>query len=154
MKTPICPYCRRAARLVTGADIYQNRQDLKRLWFWKCYMCDAYVGCHKKGALKKVDPRWDGKVPLGTLANAELRMWRSRAHREFDPLWREQMVFRSRAKAYKWLREAMNLLPWECHIGKMEVWQCKEVIELSEERFEAYIEEQRELAEADEEKDN
>ncbi len=45
---------------------------------------------------------------LVTLADREVRQWRSLAHRHFDPLWKSR-IFKSRNAAYKWLARAMGL---------------------------------------------
>lgn len=74
-----CDYCGRPARLVGGAEVYPHRPDLSSKRFWLCRPCDAWVGCHPKA-----EPRrgglGDGTVPLGRLANADLRRAKQRAH--------------------------------------------------------------------------
>lgn len=128
-----CPYCKQPAQLVTGSSIYPHRPDLWNLRFWKCEPCDAYVGCHKKGAYFYVGGAKivsDGTIPLGRLANAELRMAKSEAHAAFDPLWRDGGMTRS--AAYKWLAHKMGLPAGECHIGEFDVAQCKEVKRLAD----------------------
>ena len=120
---PICPYCGRPAELVDGRKVYPHRKDLYRLKFWLCSIGHepAYVGCHKGG---------DGCRPLGRLADAELRAAKSRAHRAFDPLWRDGL-FRSRAKAYLWLSHVLGIPASETHIGMMDVETCDRVEEIS-----------------------
>lgn len=112
-----CPYCNQPAELVTGADIYRYREDLAHLSFWKCAGCDAYVGCHK-----------GTETPLGTLADEETRVARSRLHATFDPLWRERILFKSRKKAYAWLADQLKIPVDQCHIGLFNKQQCQFVM--------------------------
>ncbi|PSB26105.1 zinc-finger-containing protein [Chlorogloea sp. CCALA 695] len=86
------------------------------------YLCDAYpscdarVGCHPRTI-----------IALGTLANKELRRWRSLAHRKFDPLW-QSGVFSSRQGAYKWLSKAMRLPLEKTHVAMFDIRQCQRAI--------------------------
>lgn len=120
-KTPICPYCNKPAKLVTGAAIYPHRKDLHHLKYWQCEPCGAYVGTHKDS--KK-------NAPLGRLANAELRKAKCAAHAAFDPLWKER-VFESRRAAYKWLAEKLGIESKRCHIGMFDVAMCHAVVKVS-----------------------
>lgn len=72
-----CPYCQGQAELTNGKEIYPHREDLWGLRFWICRPCQAYVGCHRYG---------NGQKPLGTPAQAGLRVFRKRVHAHFDPL--------------------------------------------------------------------
>jgi hypothetical protein len=46
MAASVCPTCRTAARLTSGAEVYPARRDLAKA-IWKCDVCpDSYVGCH------------------------------------------------------------------------------------------------------------
>jgi len=119
-KTVICPYCGGEALLVSGDKIYPHRTDLYCLRF---YYCDnghepAFVGCHK-GTVK----------PLGTLANAELRAIRSKAHVAFDILWKTRKMTRS--KAYQWLAGSLGLDKKDCHIAMFDVNLCQKTIDLA-----------------------
>lgn len=123
---PTCPYCTGTAVLVTGADIYPHREDLGDKRFWACKPCDAYVGCHP-AATAPGGGIGDGTVPLGRLANAELRSLKQRAHAAFDPLWKSRAM--SRRKAYAWLSKAMGLPSKNTHIGMFDEAQCRAVVE-------------------------
>lgn len=116
-----CNYCGDNAELVTGEVIYPHRPDLSTLVFWRCEPCDAYVGCHKRSK----------NTPLGRLANAELRHFKTNAHRYFDVIWKRG--YRSRTGAYAWLANQLGIKPSECHIGMFDVETCKEVARLSRE---------------------
>jgi len=73
---PICPYCGGAAELVSGATLFPHREDIRDRRFWECAGCQAWVGCRTpRGANDSECPR-----PLGTLAEAALRRWRTSAH--------------------------------------------------------------------------
>jgi hypothetical protein len=123
----ICEYCGQDSVVVTGLKIYPHRPDLKHLMF---YYCDynhkpAYVGCHK-GSIK----------PLGRLANAELRGFKSAAHQSFDPLWKIHKIFKSRGKAYNWLASSLNIKSEAAHIGMFDVDMCKKVIAICSDKLE------------------
>ena len=112
----ICLYCGKAAKLVTGKQIYPHRPDLYSKQFWQCKEDDAYVGCHA-GSDK----------PLGRLANAKLRGLKMKAHAAFDPIWKSGKM--SRNVAYAWLSKKLGIEPSQCHIGAMDLADCKRVIE-------------------------
>lgn len=109
----MCPYCGRRARLVNGYAIYRRAGSrLGNRSYWLCSPCNAYVGCH---------PGTDRA--LGRLANSELRAWKQRAHRAFDPLWRRGPM--RRKDAYYWLSRRLGIPLRECHIGEFDVALCK-----------------------------
>lgn len=111
----ICDYCGNKAALVTGRKIYPHRPDLFPLWFWHCEPCKAWVGCHKNSDAQ----------PLGRLANAELRLAKSAAHRDFDPLWKSGEM--TRKQAYQWLSNQLGIPADSCHIGMFDVETCQRV---------------------------
>ena len=113
--TPICPYCKKFSKRVTGKEVYSHRSDLFSLDFYSCAGCDAYVGTHK-GTSK----------PLGRLANKELRKAKSAAHREFDPIWK--LGDMKRKDAYKWLASALGINGKDCHIGMFDIEMCEDVV--------------------------
>lgn len=116
-RTVTCPYCCGIAPMVTGEVLYPHRKDLHEKKFYACIACDAYVGCH------------DGTdKPLGRLADAELRRWKSSAHAAFDPKWRS--VGMKRRDAYKWLADTLGIDTRSCHIGMFDVAMCKKVVEV------------------------
>lgn len=67
--------------------------------------------------------------PLGTPANKETREWRVHAHTALDVLWKKTKT--KRKQVYAWLRKEMNLKRRECHISRMNIEQCKRVVELA-----------------------
>ena len=124
----ICPYCSRPAQLVASSDIYPNRTDLPPQKFYRCYPCDAYVGCHQPGTW-----RWDsgckvlneGTEPLGRLADAELRAAKKAAHEAFGPVWHGKL---HRHDAYIWLAIMLGIKQQDCHIGLFDLDQCAAVV--------------------------
>jgi len=125
MENVTCPYCDASAELVKGNVIYPYREDLYHLNFYLCrhYSHEpAYVGCHKGTS-----------VPLGRLADTELRQWKSAAHRAFDPIWRPKLGEKqmSRKKAYAWLARQLNIPKKECHIGMFDITLCAQTVKHS-----------------------
>ena len=126
-KAPICPYCGKTAIIITGAEVYPHRHDLANLRFWACLPCKAYVGTHRKG---------NRSVPLGRLANYELRCWKKKAHSAFDPLWRHKMEVEgcskkiARTAGYKWLAKEMGIKIKDCHIGMFDIADCSKVVRI------------------------
>lgn len=104
MKPVLCPYCNEPAELVGGRSIYPHRPDLFGKKFYRCEKDKAWVGCHNGGI-----------VPLGRLANAELRAAKSVCHALFDPLWKRKMErdgcaqVEARSAAYAWLAKELNI---------------------------------------------
>ena len=125
MSAPVCPYCRAPAKLVTGAEAYPQRSDLATVRVWICRPCGARVGCH---------PGTD--VPLGTLADAELRRARAEAHDAFDVRWARkgprvrQGWTMTRTDAYLWLAKQLGLGYADCHIGSFDLATCRRVVEI------------------------
>ena len=123
-----CPYCGRAAVLVGGLVIYAFRQDLRHKRFWYCGPCGAWVGCHPAADAEGRGGVGDGTVPLGRLANAELRALKRQAHAVFDPLWRSGHM--KRKNAYAWLASQLGIESADCHIGWMNATDCQRVIDI------------------------
>lgn len=109
-----CPYCKSPAELIGSAKVYHGRDYGKIYCCTRWPACDAYVGVHR-----------GTRRPLGTMANAELRRARSRAHAAFDPVWRGR-----RADGYKWLAATLGLCLDACHISMMGPALCERVVEV------------------------
>lgn len=128
-----CPYYHQPAQLVTGTAIYPRRSDLANMKFHQCAPCDAYVGTHKAGAHMVIGGKKvisDGTLPLGRLANPELRRAKQAAHAAFDPIWQSRTM--GRKQAYAWLAKQLRLKADEAHIGEFDVAQCGRVVEVCE----------------------
>lgn len=111
-----CPYCGGKVELLDSSVVYGKSYG----WVYVCErypICNSFVGCHGNTS-----------EPLGTLANRELREKRKEAHSILDSLWKGRKYF-TRGKAYRVMRELMNLTKSEAHIGVFTVFQCDEMIE-------------------------
>jgi hypothetical protein len=116
MIPPDCSYCTKRARLVReGESGYPYSQPWGPAWL--CKPCDAFVGCYQ-----------GSEIPLGTLANAELREWRRSAHAALDALW--QTESRSRSHVYGWLAKQLGIPRRSAHIALMDAEGCARVIDL------------------------
>ena len=112
MKPQQCPFCNSRVSLIDSAKVFGCSYGF-------IYLCDAYPDCD---ARVKCHPKTI--IPMGTLANKELRRWRSLVHRKFDPLW-QSGVFSSRQIAYKWLSKAMKLPLERTHVAMFDIRQCQ-----------------------------
>lgn len=119
-----CRYCgNKASLLRIGQDGYPYSRDYGPMWV--CTPCQAWVGCHP-GTEK----------PLGGLATRELRDWKIKAHAAFDPLWQAKMrrdhcpKGKARRAGYAWLAGQLGIHAARCHIGYMDVEECKRVVEI------------------------
>lgn len=112
----VCPYCQGDAVLVDSAEVYGG---LSYGMIWLFRPCGAWVGVHRNSK---------DYIPLGRLANKELRTWKCRAHEAFDRLWRGPQGM-PRKKAYDVMQKLMGMTPNQAHIGKFDVDQCRTLIE-------------------------
>lgn len=115
MKEIYCDYCGRLAEFVDSKVVYGRSYGK----IYLCRNCMAYVGVHK-----------GTDVPLGRLANAELRYWKKAAHAAFDPLWKRGPFRYHRDVAYGWLARKMGLPFEQTHIGLFDVSQCKKAVRI------------------------
>lgn len=120
----ICDYCLKPAELVhAGETGYPYRRDYGPVWLCRADL--AWVGCHP-----------GTENALGRLANAELRQAKMDAHAAFDPLWTRKMAkegcskSHARKAGYRWLAGELGIPPKACHIGHMDVEQCRRVVEI------------------------
>lgn len=106
-----CPYCDGPVELVANDAIY-GRPFGDWPYAYHCAPCGAMVGLH---------PETD--IPLGTLANRDLREARVTNKQLFHRI-KEQMGF-TRSSAYLWLARKMGIDPNECHFGWFDIETCK-----------------------------
>jgi hypothetical protein len=106
----ICPYCGKEAKWCENKEIYGKNYGKSYMCYY-CKECNAYVGCHK-----------NTRKPLGTMANAELREWRKKAHANIDPLWKSGSI--KRKTVYKLLNKFFGK---EIHIGGSDIEMCKRI---------------------------
>jgi hypothetical protein len=140
-----CNYCGGPAELVTGEKLYPRAPEVHQHRYYFCAPCIAWVGTHE-GTL----------IPQGTLANPELRSWRGKAFREFDPLCKakaqgspkapklEPHVARSLAS--EWLAARLGIPLAECHLALFDADRCRQVIAICEPYRRKIEETEREIA--------
>ncbi|MBY9079539.1 hypothetical protein KIH86_03840 [Paenibacillus sp. HN-1] len=98
-----CPYCNSPVILTSNAVIYGREYGNGRCY--KCTACDAYVGVHNQTT-----------IPLGRLANREMRELKMKCHSLFDPVWKLNKSIK-REFAYRCLANALGIPMNECHFG-------------------------------------
>lgn len=115
-----CPYCGSRALLRPASVVYGTKAVDPAALYYVCAhfpICDAYVAARKKTCL-----------PMGTLANSELRRKRIQAHAAFGRLWEDGLM--SKKQAYLWLQAKLGLPEQEAHIGRFSTFRCEQVIQL------------------------
>lgn len=117
-----CRYCGSPVVLTSNSEIYGREYGNGKCYL--CRNCKAFVGVHT-GTI----------IPLGTLANSELRKARNKAHSEFDKLWKCSTKIMTRYNAYNWLSQKLNLNLKDTHIALFEKEQCEQVIKLVKEKL-------------------
>lgn len=114
----ICPYCNNKALLAKGSQIHLGSNHFEEnKYYWICYTCEAWVGCHKNSGR-----------PMGTPAKSGLRELRKKAHLKFDYFRKKGNM--SRNKAYLWLSRKLNISICECHIGYFDEATCIRTLEV------------------------
>lgn len=113
----ICPYCNNPAELLLDSScIYKKNYGP----IYRCDPCKAHVHAHEQSLL-----------PMGTLANQELRNFRIKGHKIFDKMWKKLMKkmgwseIRARTYLYGSLAKALNLPDKDCHFGLFDIPLCK-----------------------------
>ena len=100
-----CPYCPGTVILTSNDYIYgrlYERHGNSNIYV--CTGCKASVGTH-----------YDGRTPLGRMANAELKALKMTAHTLFDPMWKSGRM--KRKQAYNDLAKKLGIPVRECHFG-------------------------------------
>lgn len=107
----VCPYCNGPVALVENSAIYWGKSYGEWPYAFLCRPCDAYVGLHP-----------DTDIPLGTLANKDLREDRKWAKSLFHKLMDERGW--DRTAMYEWLAGEMKIPVGECHFGWFDNESC------------------------------
>ncbi len=111
-----CPYCGSPVIYRSAEGIYHdNGKDIMLYVCSRYPKCDAYVRVHA-----------GTNIPVGSLANPELRARRRMAHHHFDRLYQSGMM--SKADAYQWLADLISAPLSEAHIGHLGEHYCNLVI--------------------------
>ena len=114
-----CPYCGAPAVLRSADGIYRDNRKNTMLYVCARYPeCDAYVRTHP-----------GTRIPVGEMANGELRSLRRTAHHYFDQL--HQSGYMSRQEAYRWLAGTLSAPLSQAHIGYLGEHYCRLVISRS-----------------------
>jgi hypothetical protein len=128
MPQPLCDYCGAKATLVRPDETaYPYREDHGSLWL--CAPCGAWIGVVGNSVRN---------LPLGRLANAELRELKARLHAAFEPMIAAKVrrdsvnAFEARSKGYKWLAGVMGIDEKACQINQLDAEHCRRAIEIVE----------------------
>ncbi len=120
-----CCYCGASVTLRSAEGIIPEFKPGTMLYVCRNYpACDSYV---------KVHP--GTKLPMGSLANKELRTLRRKAHFHFDQLYSTGLM--SREEAYEWLAAQLMLPMEKAHIGQLGPYYCQQVIDESKKLLQA-----------------
>jgi hypothetical protein len=103
--------------------LYSHRNDMAKKVFWRCAPCLAWIGCHV-----------GTDVPLGRLANEELRNAKRAAHDAFDPIWRavsnnKRSKRAAKIRAYEALAAELGIPPDQANIALFDVEMCRRTVE-------------------------
>lgn len=121
-----CPYCGSPVALRSVGGIYKENNRGTMLYVCARYPeCDAYV---------RVQPGTN--IPLGSLADRDLRALRNQAHRYFNQLYLSGLM--TKENAYAWLSDQISAPRKEAHIGHLGEYYCKLVIDKSRELLKMY----------------
>ena len=113
-----CPYCGAQAFLRPASIVRGQAQPGEEVYVCARYpACDAYVSAHR-----------DSRLPMGTLANKQLRHKRRQAHIALNCLW--EQGYMTRKEAYRWLQVQLGLPESEAHIGRFSEYRCEQVTAL------------------------
>ena len=116
-KTIHCPYCGAKATLHPSRYVY-GEANKNNGFVYACDRyprCDSYVSAHQKS-----------RLPMGTLANGDLRNKRIQAHKAFDWMWKSGRM--KKWQAYKWMQVTLGLNERQAHIAKFSEYMCDRLI--------------------------
>jgi len=111
-----CPYCGAPVRYRSADGIYRDNPERTMLYVCERYpKCDAYVRAHA-----------GTNIPMGSMADGNLRALRKEAHDAFNRLYTSGMM--SRDDAYRWLADMLQAPASQAHIGCLGEYYCRKVI--------------------------
>ncbi len=111
-----CPYCGSPVIFRSAEGIYREDGNGTMLYVCGSYPeCDAYVRVHA-----------GTRIPVGSLADRNLRRLRRRAHDVFDQLYLSGYM--GKQDAYQWLAGLIDAPLSEAHIGHLGEYYCGQVI--------------------------
>ena len=101
---PRCPYCGSTTVYRSATGIYKENPNDVML-----YVCTNYPNCDAYVQTQKGTP-----IPLGEMANGELRALRNEAHRHFNKLYLQKYM--TKQDAYRWLSCVLGVPLEKAHI--------------------------------------
>ena len=111
-----CPQCGGTAILRSAAEIYADPRRKDRMYVCSNYpQCRCYVSTYP-----------GTNIPMGTLADGDLRQLRIQAHHKFDQVWKSGIM--TRDNAYRWMADSFGIPMQEAHIAMFGAYRCKELI--------------------------
>ena len=111
-----CPYCGAPVVFRSADGIYRENHRGTMLFVCSRYpVCDAYV---------RAQP--GTRIPMGELADPELRTLRRTAHQYFDRLHESGLM--TKQDAYRWLAATIGAPMEKAHIGWLGDYYCRKVI--------------------------
>ena len=111
-----CPHCGAIATIRPASEIYRDPNATGELYVCSNFpRCNSYVGVHP-----------GTRLPLGVLANGDVRNLRIKAHRRLDKIW--QYGIMTRQESYAWLAAKLGIRLRDTHIGMFGEYMCKAVI--------------------------
>ena len=112
-----CPNCGAKATLHPASFVYGNDCGTYKY----LYVCDRYPACNSYVAAHRTT-----RLPLGSLADGDLRHKRIQAHRAFDRLWRSGLM--TKKEAYQWVQTEFGLHEEQAHIAQFGAYMCDRLI--------------------------
>jgi len=108
----LCRYCGGSVRVAHHSEIYNGKSYGTWPWVYLCPDCGAHVGIHQ-----------DTDIPLGILADSDLRRSRAGCKGPFERL--HQVKRLTRSEAYGLLAKKLGIPIEECHFGWFDTAMCK-----------------------------
>ena len=124
ISTAINPYLIRKIALKC-ADCGQW-MSLKQGKYGLTYFCKSFPVCRGSHKASK-----KGK-PLGFPGDKETRHWRIRAHKALESLYKGNGRVMTKTEAYGFMAYSMGLKAKQAHVSRLNLEQCKEVVDLLE----------------------
>lgn len=114
-----CPFCGGRVELKSSEVIYGKDHGMMYICTNRPE-CDSYVGVHE-----------GTDIPLGYLADVELRYWRRLVHSAIDPLWQKAREKRKKREGvYAWIASELGKEVAETHVAWMTKRECMTVLKL------------------------
>lgn len=109
-----CSYCNSNVVITTNDEVYGKTYG-EYPWIYYCTNCEAFVGIHPYT-----------NIPLGTLADKQLRTARKHAKDPFNKIWQSGLT--TRTEMYDKLAKYLNIEREHCHFGWFTFEQCQKLI--------------------------